>query len=148
MKHWFAAPSYAASTPLEWVEFVSPVDNRWDSEKALQLISLEPLAQGAAWFDFGSIDQNSKFTIMVWALVDAQTRKVSRADIEFGKPEPGWPPAVIVNGIPQRMDGILDYSFALYPFERTVTIIQTQGKPAVLRYALLTGVTQTASVSA
>jgi hypothetical protein len=115
----------------------------------MEIWSLDPLDCGVFWLDFGKIDANNTYTVRVLALLDnGEERVVSRADINFLKPFPNWPVSVHVNGTPQRFDGILDVGFDVYPFERRLTIVQTQGKGSVLRWSALTGFTQPATVSA
>ena len=136
--------------PLEWFEIIPPLDANPMFESAQEVCVIPPLECATLWIDFGQkVDNNAKYTCIVSAVWgDGVVRKVSRADIDFRKPTPGWPPAVVVNNEPQRLDGMLDFAFEVHPFMRTLTIVQTAGRASVVRVALLTGFTQPASVQA
>lgn len=137
------------SQVLVWESFIPPLSPDPNFKDAMQVDSWLPLENGIMWLDFSQIDFSTGYSLSIWAIMDdASLRPIARSDVTFGKPEPGWPAAVIVNGAPQRLDGLLDVGFGIYPFERVVKIVQTRGRESVLRVARLTGVAQAASVQA
>jgi len=137
------------ASALTWTDFIPPVRTSPLDSDALVVCSWLPLEVGLAWIDFKEVDNNNTYTVRVLShFEDGSTRLVRRLDIEFRKPEPGWPFCVMVNGTATRFDGMLDFSFGLYPFEREVVVVQTGGRSSVLQVATLTGVMQEASVSA
>lgn len=133
---------------LKWVEAIPPLKTN-PLDEGLTIASWLPLEVGMAWVDFHEVDNNNTYTLRVLGRFDDDSvRLVRRLDIEFRKPEPGWPFCVMVNGSAERFDGMLDLGFGLYPFERELVVVQTGGRSSLLRVATLTGVTQPASVSA
>lgn len=142
-------PDFSQDRELSWESMIPPVDTDPGSKDALIVWEWLPLEVGLLWFDFSKIDFSTAYCIGIQTVMDdGSTRPLFRADVTFAKPEPGWPVAVLVNGAPQRLDGLLDIGFGLYPFSRQVKIVQTKGRATVVRVCHLTGVTQPASVQA
>lgn len=136
-----------ASQILTWESFIPPLNPDPGFKDALEISVWAPLECGVLWLDFSKIDFNTAYSVTIFALLDdGSVRPLSRSDVTFGKPEPGWPPAVIVNGAAVRLDGLLDFGFGVYPFERILKIVQTKGRESSLRAAFLTGLVQAASV--
>lgn len=133
--------------PLGWTEFIPPVNPDVDYGE-FEIYGIAPLDSGTLWISFDKVDTNSTYTLTVGARWPDGMRKVTRADITFSKPKPGWPMCLLVNEEPQRFDGLLDVGFKIYPFERVVRIVQTRGVAKPLRFAALTGVYESPSVSA
>lgn len=134
--------------PLCWESLIPPVIADPQPADGLEVAALAPLDCGMLWIDFPNPDFNTAYSLRVYSYVGESKRIVSRNEITFGKPEPGWPVALIVNGAPMRFDGVLDVEFLVWPFERFAMLTQTRGREGTIRAAFLTGWNQPASVRA